>query len=143
MRQRKILYFDDEVWFAKSFISEIEDNTGFQVKYAAAPSDFFKEINSDCLYDLFILDIMAPITLFTDDELKNELTDAQVRRLNDGLNVGIVFYEIIRSMDKYIETPIIFHTAKRDLPIQDKKVYYFSKPTSLGAIIKAINKFFK
>jgi len=139
---KKILYFEDEKWYADHLVYEIENQTQFQVTLVTTPSDFFKEIKNDNQYDLFILDIMAPMILFKEDDLNN-LNDAQQRRLNDGLNVGTVFYEIIRSMNEYKETPVIFYTSKSKPQMQDNRVKYFSKPIDPNPIINAINELLK
>ena len=139
---KKILYFEDEKWFAEIIFHDIEKN-GYEVTLVTKPADFFKEINSICQYDLFILDIMAPMILFTENDLEKNFNKAQCERLQNGLNVGVVFYEKIREIDKYKETPVIFYTAKRNPQIDDVKVKYISKPVLSEQIVMAVSDFLK
>jgi len=143
MEKKQILYFEDEKWFANDVFIKIENNTQCIVTSINTPAQFFREIKSDMKYDLFILDIMTPMMIFTDDDIKNQLTNNQVRKLNGGLDVGIVFYEIIREKEKYKETPVIFYTAKPKPQILDNNFVYFSKPAEEIKIINTINLLLK
>ena len=143
MEQKKILYFEEEKWFADTIIPAIDEKTQYTVTLVVTPAEFFEEINSNCQYDLFILDIMVPMSLFTEDDIENKLSGAQLRRLNYGLDVGVVFYEKIREIDKYKGTPVIFYTAKKNPQIVEDKVKYFSKPAEPEIIIDGINDLLK
>jgi len=139
---KKILYFEDEQWFADVLVKEMMDQPYWLFTPVTTPTEFFKEIKGSCQIDLFILDIMAPMKLFTETDL-NELSEAQQRRLNEGLNIGVVFYEKIRELEKFRKTPILFYTSKNDPNLKnDKNVTYISKPSDSKSIIAIIHKLF-
>ena len=134
---KEILYFEEEKWFADILINDIRKHQHWNVTHVVTPAEFFQRLNSNIQYELFILDIMAPMVLFTEADL-DALIDAQLRRLNDGLNVGVVFYEIIHEKATYKETPVIFYTSKDNPGING--VRYISKPTDSQSIINIINE---
>jgi len=137
--KKKILYYEDEKHYAKSLVEAIQSKNKNIINTVYTPSDFFKEINSDKSYNLFILDILVPLEHFLEDDI-NKLTEKQQLKLENGLNVGIVFYEILRDMAKYKETPVIFLTSKSYTEFHDPKVRYFSKPVNWETIITAIDE---
>ena len=140
MEKKKILYYEEEKWFADILVRDIEEKPHYKVTLVITPADFFKEINSSFHYDLFILDIMTPMLYFSEDDLKL-LRGDQLRDLNGGFSVGVVFYDMIREIDKYKETPVIFYTAKSNP--NKPGTEYFLKPNDSETIIKTIDKFLK
>ena len=134
MEKKKVLFFDDEKWFT-DYHEKLMVNEQFEVTVVNTPSEFLCEIEGDDRFDLFILDIMVPLSIFKDEDF-NRITRPQRQRFHDGLSVGIVFHEILRKKPKYVNTPVIFYTSRADPLIPNSR--YLSKPSSTKSLIHLI-----
>ena len=139
MERKNVLFLDEEKWFTNLYL-EYSKSEPFKIIVANTPKEFFEKINDQMCYDLFILDIMIPLSLFDNEDL-NHLTRPQKQLLEGGLNVGIVFYDILRKIPKYKNIPVIFYTAKADPEIADDPYYwYISKPVTWPVLFNQIKK---
>lgn len=139
MDEKNILYFDDEKWFAESLKNDLEKTEKYKVDLVTMPVDFFSFLKEKPVYDMIILDIMIPMENFTHDDLK-ELTRPQVRKLNDGLDVGTVMHDYIRQKKEYETVPILFYSAKNNAPINVSNSNFITKPESISIIEAVIDK---
>jgi len=97
------------------FLKNFEKRVIPPIYISRIPGEFFKELYSDTIYDLFILEKRCSMANFSEDDLENQLTENQIRRLNNGKHTGEVLYEKIRENNKYKTTPVIFHY---DVPLK-------------------------
>jgi|GEM_PF-2784399 len=129
---KKILFFDDDKFITEYLIRNLKENWGWntekdrEITLITNTDEMLKEIYSDRKYDLFILDIMAPLPAEDNEHIiKNDI------KAMDRLNTGIVIARKIREQEKYKDTPIIYLSAKHITNIESTKVdSYFRKPVS-------------
>jgi CheY-like chemotaxis protein len=128
----KVLFFDDEDWYSKTLQRNLQDNfDNYSITRVSNIESFLQEITSDFVYDLFIMDIMIPIQLVEDDEsIRKKFTNSQIKKMNNGFNVGEVLYEKIRDIKKYSTTPILFFSNKKSLSLSTNytSVAFLKKP---------------
>ncbi len=129
---KKILFFDDDKFITEYLIRNLKENWGWtaekdrEITLITNTDEMLKEIYSDRKYDLFILDIMAPLPAEDNEHIiKNDI------KAMDRLNTGIVIARKIREQEKYKDTPIIYLSAKDVTNIESiKGDSYFRKPVS-------------
>lgn len=133
---KKILFFDDDKFITEYLIRNLKENWGWdtannrEITLITDTDEMLKEIytgsKSDRKYDLFILDIMAPLP-----SEGNEHITKKDREAMDRLNTGIVIARKIREQERYKDVPIIYLSAKRITDIDSiKGDSYFRKPVS-------------
>lgn len=110
---KKILFFDDDKYITEYLIRNLKENWGWtaekdrEITLITNTDEMLKEIYSDRKYDLFILDIMAPLPTEDNEHIiKNDI------KAMDRLNTGIVIARKIREQERYKDTPIIYLSAK-------------------------------
>ena len=140
---KKILFFDDEPYISKYLVQtlrfEWEDITLVSIVDA-----LLKEIKKDDVtYDLFILDVMAPMP---SDKLKEQFTQEEWEKMDFGMSMGLVLSEKIRREKKYTDVPIIYLTARQIPPIPESEkgiTAYLRKPVSPDEISDKMNELLK
>ena len=132
MKNKRILFFDDEPFITKMLIDNLQinynwkrDNLG-EIVFVSTPEELFEKVNGNTLYDLFVLDIMVPIDQI---ERTNLFSKEEIDKMQEGDNTGVVFAEKIRAIDKYKTVPILFLSARiRPSEMMDHSDYV-EKPT--------------
>lgn len=136
METKKILYFDDEMSLAKPLVENLK-RKGLNIKLVSTIHDLFNELKNDILYNLIILDIMAPLP--SDDSVDKEIfSDNEINQMNNGLETGKVLFSRLRKVEKHQNIPILFYSAKRIPSISVVNTYYIRKPELASEIFKKI-----
>jgi CheY-like chemotaxis protein len=138
MKNKRILFFDDEKFTSESLIKNLVDNYGYNIHYVSKLTLLFDELHTKH-YDLIILDIMAPIP----DNMQEKalFSEAEIMKMCEGSNTGVVVAEKIWSLEEYLDIPILFITAKRVRPNFTKpKTAIIRKPELAATISEEIQK---
>ena len=132
MKNKHILFFDDEKFTSESLIKNLVDNYGYNIHHVSQLKLLFDELHTKH-YDLIILDIMAPIP--DNIQEKTLFSEAEIIKMCDGSNTGVVVAEKIWSLEEYSNVPILFITAKRTKPNLSKPKTSIIRKPELAAII--------
>jgi putative two-component system response regulator len=116
-RQKTILFVDDEPWFNRGMIGELED-AGYRVVNVSEDGTEALKVLEREPFDLIVLDIMMP----TGDRI----TDPK-----DGRRTGVKVCEYIRQ-EMRLKTPIIFLTV-----IEDQTVHSYLEKVEREAGLEA------
>lgn len=127
---KRILFFDDEPFIAMLLIDNLRRNFGWnkskdrEITFVSSSKELLDEVKSETTYDLFVMDIMAPIF----QEQASDFSKKEIEAMQDGENTGVVFAEKIRQMEKYKNVPILFLSARRKPAYMLGKTAYIEKP---------------
>lgn len=142
---KKILFFDDDKFITEYLIRNLKENWEWnteqdrEITLITNTDEMLKEIYSDRKYDLFILDIMAPLPAEGNEHITNKDIEAM-----DRLNTGIVIARKIREQERYKNVPIIYLSAKHITNIESiKGDSYFRKPVSARELSEAMERLLK
>jgi two-component system, OmpR family, alkaline phosphatase synthesis response regulator PhoP len=118
MPKRILVVDDDEM--VRIALNELLKSEGYEIQCVGSASEALKKIDEDC-YDLLILDIIMP-------------------EMN-GLNLC----KIIRTRDKYCETPVVFLSAKsreedRIQGLEAGANLFLSKPISPEKLLEIVSE---
>lgn len=138
---KKVLFFDDEPFVTRYLITSLREIYGWkgekEIKYVSTVDELLDEIihNTEA-YDLFVLDIMAPIPSVGLMGLSKE----EINKMDDGMNTGLVLAEIIRKKNKTV--PVLFLSAKQKPAnmVLNNITDYKRKPVSPGEISNIMNE---
>lgn len=119
MREKKILFVDDEPWFAGPMVEELEE-AGYQVIFAQNGTETLEILESGESIDLIVLDIMMP----TGDRITDPL---------EGRRTGVKVGEFIRKEMKS-RIPIVYLTVVSDQAVHSH-IEQIEKEAGLEAII--------
>lgn len=128
--RNKVLYFDNERFIPYSLAENLE-LFGWNVTLVSESDELFEQLRNH-LFDILILDIMAPIP-----ELKNEyviFSKSDLEEMDGGIHTGIVLAKKIWEMDSYKNTPILFFSSMHfpdsihQFMNEGKKCDYLCKP---------------
>ncbi|MCQ2337724.1 MAG: hypothetical protein MJ001_02195 [Paludibacteraceae bacterium] len=142
----KILFFDDEPFIAKILIDNLERNFGWnksidrEITFVSSSKELFDEVKSETTYDLFVMDIMAPIYQI---EQAPDFSKKEIEAMQDGENAGVVFAEKIRQMGKYKNVPILFLSARRQPTKMLEKTAYIEKPAFAREVSEKMEELIK
>jgi len=109
MNKKKILFFDDEK-IAKTLQKDLE-LFDLDVTLVSNVTDFFKQIVSNNVYDVLLMDVMAPVS----EEEQNEYFSPEgVKDLERYIGTGEVLMNIVRGelgigevLTKIVKCPVI------------------------------------
>lgn len=141
----RILFFDDEPSISGYLVQNLRENYGWKgdkkITFVSTVEDLYKEVNDVTVsYNLFVLDVMAPMPL---GDVKNQFSQSELNKMDKGRLLGYVMAEKIRKMEKYMNVPVLYLTARIIPPIPEtKKGYtaYNRKPVSAEEISKTMNE---
>lgn len=142
----KILFFDDEPFIAKMLIDNLRRNFGWnesndrKITFVSSGKALFDEVKSETTYDLFVMDIMAPIFQI---EQASDFSKKEIEAMQDGENAGVVFAEKIRQMGKYKNVPILFLSARRKPAKMLEKTAYIEKPAFAREVSEKMEELIK
>ncbi len=132
--QKKLLFFDNQSSVVKSLVMNLR-LLEWDVTFVSDIDILFHEMNQNH-YDIFILDIMAPVPNL--EECKYcTFTVAKMNEMDGGMNTGVVLAKKIWELESYKETPILFLSGRvnpipSDAILQkrhnQKKCDYLRKP---------------
>lgn len=134
----KVLFFDDDPFITFLLVERLEKEFGWkgdkEITLVCDTCQLLKEIYNDKVkYDLFVLDVVAPICHkgFTKEELDN---------MYFGVNTGLVIAKKIRKMQKYKDVPILYLSARfLSIPESEREITCFlEKLASVEDISKAM-----
>ena len=139
---KKVLFFDDEPFITKYLIKSLREIYGWkgdkEITFVSTVDELLDEIihNTEA-YDLFVLDIMAPIPSVG---LKGSLSKEEKNKMDDGMNTGLVLAEIIRKKNKTV--PVLFLSAKQKPAnmVLNNITDYKRKPVSPEEISNKMNE---
>lgn len=125
MKKGKILFVEDDRFWARAYIAELQDY-GFEVVYARNASDAVKLIEDVLDFDAVILDVMMP----TPDSVPESTTE-------EGLSTGLWVLECIQQylVPRQISIWIL---TNRELPTIAKKIE--SMPAEVRELVTANKK---
>lgn len=138
---KKILFFDDEPMVTSYLIRNLKDNYGWNEKnkitFVSTIESLLDQMNqSDVTYDLFVLDVMAPVpTLGAERQFDQD----ELKRMDEGRLLGYVMAEKIRRIEKYKEVPILYLSARLipTIPESEKGfTAYIRKPVDANEMSK-------
>ena len=79
---KKVLFFDDEPFITNYLICNLRENHGWKgdkrIDFVSTVDELFEKISNEETYDLFVLDIMAPMP---SGELKKQFTQQELNEL--------------------------------------------------------------
>lgn len=142
----KILFFDDEPFVTKILIDNLERNFGWnkskdrEITFVSSGKELFDEVKSDTTYDLFVIDIMAPIY---EIEQVSDFSKKEIEAMQDGENTGVIFAGKIRQMEKYQNVPILFLSARRKPAYMLEKTAYIEKPAFAREVSEKMEELIK
>ncbi|GHV28341.1 hypothetical protein FACS1894176_10850 [Bacteroidia bacterium] len=137
---KKILYFNPEIWDGKPWASHLSEQEYFDVDYISTPKELFTALETtDKIYDLFMLSVIVPIVSFDESDW-NRLTNSQKRGLDDGMKTGYVLGKIIRQTEKYKKVPIVFHETDCPKEMVGEADFHFSSLTSYSDVTARIKE---
>ncbi|MCQ2337726.1 MAG: response regulator [Paludibacteraceae bacterium] len=128
---KRILFFDDEPFITNLLIDSLRRNFGWnesnerEITFVSSSKELFDEIKSETTYNLFVMDILAPIYQI---EQASDFSKKEIEAMQDGENTGVVFAGKIRQMEKYKNVPILFLSARRQPAKMLEKTAYIEKP---------------
>lgn len=139
--KKKILFFDNEPFTVNSLTLHLK-LFGWEVKLVPDIDELFHELYQNPS-DIVILDIKAP-----EPKLKGKYVSfkpTEIDEMDDGMMTGVVLAKKIWEIDhnKFKDTPILFHSAKRNPIPEDevlsnqnkrKKCDYIRKPQRIKSI---------
>ncbi|MCL2682224.1 MAG: hypothetical protein FWE63_01905 [Bacteroidales bacterium] len=140
--KKRILYFDDED-IAETMQKNLE-LFDFDVILVSTITDFFEKIDSNNVYDLLLMDIMAPVP--SSDDEKNKFSRNELSNMEEaeGRNVGEVLAYKITNMPKYSNTPVLFYSARAYVNTERyKKARHIRKPELAETIVEEIKNLLK
>lgn len=122
---KRILFFDDELYLSEFLIINLRDNFKWKnIKCVSSVGDFFDVItNKNNHYDLFIMDVMSPVS----QTERNNLSNDEIRKIENGMSTGLVLADKIWEINQYKDAPILFLSAKKITLPEGKKCAYFRK----------------
>ena len=139
----KVLVFDDEPFVINYLVKSLQDFYGWkgdkEIIFISTVNEFlFEIIHNANEYDLFMLDVMAPVPSVG---FKGLLSKEETNKMDDGMSTGLVFAEKIRKLKE--KAPVLFLTARNIPPIpESEKGYtaYIRKPASPKEISDKMNE---
>lgn len=143
---KRILFFDDEPFIANVLIDNLRRNFGWnesndrEITFVSSSKELFDEVKSETTYDLFVMDIMAPIFQI---EQAFDFSKKEIEAMQDGENTGMVFAEKIRQIGKYKNVPILFLSARRQPANMLDNTAYIEKPVFAKVISEKMEKLIK
>lgn len=130
---KKVLFFDDEPATNNYLIRNLVENYGWngenRIVFVSTAEGLLRYVNQDDVsYDLFVLDVMAPMPTVG---FESQFDQDEINRMNKGELFGYVMAEKIRRVEKYNKVPIVFLTGRQIPPIPEKEkdfTRYIRKP---------------
>lgn len=143
---KRILFFDDEPFITNYLIKSLQEVYGWkgdkEINYVSTVDKLLYEIIHDAkTYDLFVLDVMAPVPDVGD---KGFLSKEEKNKMMDGMSTGLVLADKIRK--KKEKVPVLFLTARVIPPIPESESKYtklIRKPVSPQEISNTMNELLK
>jgi len=132
---KKILFFDDEKEIAETLQKNLE-LFDFDVTLVSNVSALFDKINSEDVYNLIIMDCMAPEP--SSDEEKKLFSSKELSNMENGIRVGEILVEKIRCYENYSNVPVLFYSARADVKLYEK-TKHLRKPELAKTIVQEIN----
>lgn len=108
MKKNRVLHFDDEPFQASALSNSLELH-GWDATLVSEIDGLFKELNNNH-YDVLIMDIMAPIPEHENDHVT--FSPEEIRRMDRGMNTGIILTEKIWQLEGYRDIPVLFLSAR-------------------------------
>ena len=140
MNKKKILFFDDED-IAETLQKNLE-LFDYDVTLASNITAFFDKVDSSKVYDLVIMDIMAPMP--SSDEERNKFTKDELLNMAGGHRIGEILADKITNMSKYSNIPVLFYSARANVNTERyKKAKHIRKPELAKTIVDEINNLLK
>ena len=141
---QKILFFDDEPVITGYLVSNLKENFGWkenrEIVLVSQVNDVFDMINNSTeKFDLFVLDVMAPVPV---EEGADRFDQDEINKMDEGRLSGCVLAEKIRKNKEYEKVPIIYLSARKIPPSHDSEknfTCYIRKPVSPSEISKKMN----
>ena len=143
---KRILFFDDEPFIAMLLIDNLRRNFGWnesndrEITFVSSGKELFDEVKSETTYDLFVMDIMAPIY---EIEQVSDFSKKEIEAMQDGENTGVIFAGKIRQMEKYQNVPILFLSARRQPTKMLGKTAYIEKPAFAKEVSEKMEELIK
>lgn len=106
LEKNKVLFFDDEPFISNSLANSLE-LFGWNVSLVSSAEELFEELSD--LYNILILDIMAPVP--KSDFSSMSFSKTEIKDMENGMSTGIVLAKKIWEQNKKI--PILFLSARR------------------------------
>jgi CheY-like chemotaxis protein len=127
---KKVLIVDDDNGGGISFLIEDLKYYGFNAAFINDAGRVTDLLKKDEIHAI-ILDIIMPVPESWPLDLR--------KRCNDGMETGIILYEIIRN--EYPSIPIIFHTIRTTNIIKnDRFTYTISKLELHEVVVEKLNE---
>lgn len=134
---KKILFFDDEKNIAETLQKNLE-LFNYDVVLVSSISELFAQIeNAATNYDLVLMDIMAPVP--SENEEKCRFSPLELSNMSNGIRVGEILVDKIRSNQKYTNLPVLFYSA-RDNVKEYTNAKFIKKPALAKNIVEEIEK---
>lgn len=118
--KNEILFFDNEPFMVRSLALNLK-LLGWKVKLVHDIDELFYELIHN-YFNVLILDIKAPIPKINGKNISFELSE--IDDMVDGMMTGVVVAKKIWVIEnkKYENTPILFHSAKKNPIPEDKRL---------------------
>lgn len=105
LEKNKVLFFDDESFIA-NYLAKSLESFGWNVRLVSSAEELIEELSD--LYDILILDIMAPVP--ESDISSMFFSKTEIKDMENGMSTGIVLAKKIWEQNKNI--PILFLSAR-------------------------------